>query len=32
MRDGNPETAVSAMREHIERTRHQLRQIVFGSG
>ncbi|MDT7601425.1 MAG: hypothetical protein QOK26_3502 [Pseudonocardiales bacterium] len=25
-------TRPSAMREHIERTRHQLRQIVFGSG
>jgi GntR family transcriptional repressor for pyruvate dehydrogenase complex len=32
VRDGNPGTAASAMREHIERTRHQLRQIVFGSG
>jgi DNA-binding FadR family transcriptional regulator len=30
VRDGNPESAANAMRGHIERTRHQLRQIVFG--
>jgi GntR family transcriptional repressor for pyruvate dehydrogenase complex len=31
VRDGDPDAAASAMREHIERTRHQLREIVFGS-
>jgi GntR family transcriptional regulator, transcriptional repressor for pyruvate dehydrogenase complex len=31
VRDGDRDAAASAMREHIERTRHQLREIVFGS-
>lgn len=31
VRDGDPDAAASAMRGHIERTRHQLREIVFGS-
>jgi DNA-binding FadR family transcriptional regulator len=31
VRDGDPDAAAGAMREHIERTRHQLREIVFGS-
>lgn len=30
VRDGDPDAAASAMREHIERTRCQLRDIVFG--
>jgi DNA-binding FadR family transcriptional regulator len=32
VRDRDPDRAASAMREHIERTRHQLREIVFGAG
>ena len=31
VRDRDPDRAAGAMREHIERTRHQLREIVFGS-
>jgi len=31
VRDHDPDRAAKAMREHIERTRHQLREIVFGS-
>lgn len=31
VRDGEADAAEVAMREHIERTRHQLRAIVFGS-
>jgi DNA-binding FadR family transcriptional regulator len=31
VRDGDPDAAAGAMREHIERTRHQLRKIVFGA-
>ena len=31
VRDADPDTAAGAMREHIERTRHQLREIVFGA-
>jgi DNA-binding FadR family transcriptional regulator len=31
VRDGDPDRAARVMREHIERTRHQLREIVFGS-
>lgn len=30
VRDRDAEAAATAMREHIERTRHQLREIVFG--
>jgi GntR family transcriptional repressor for pyruvate dehydrogenase complex len=30
VRASDPDAAASAMREHIERTRHQLRAIVFG--
>ncbi|WP_051579398.1 FadR/GntR family transcriptional regulator [Pseudonocardia acaciae] len=30
VRDGDADAAATAMREHIERTRHQLREIVFG--
>jgi GntR family transcriptional regulator, transcriptional repressor for pyruvate dehydrogenase complex len=32
VRDRDPEAAAAAMREHVERTRVQLREIVFGSG
>ncbi|MHA6794973.1 FadR/GntR family transcriptional regulator [Pseudonocardia bannensis] len=31
VRDGDEEAAAATMREHIERTRRQLRDIVFGS-
>ncbi len=31
VRDRDPEAAAASMREHIERTRVQLREIVFGS-
>jgi DNA-binding FadR family transcriptional regulator len=31
VRDGDPDVAASAMREHVERTRQQLREIVFGA-
>ncbi|WP_214366827.1 FadR/GntR family transcriptional regulator [Pseudonocardia sp. H11422] len=31
VRDGDPDAAATAMREHIERTRRQLREIVFGA-
>jgi DNA-binding FadR family transcriptional regulator len=31
IKDREPEAAAAAMREHIERTRRQLRDIVFGS-
>jgi DNA-binding FadR family transcriptional regulator len=31
VRDRDPDRAAGAMREHIERTRYQLREIVFGS-
>ena len=31
VRDGDPDAATAAMRDHIERTRRQLRDIVFGS-
>jgi GntR family transcriptional repressor for pyruvate dehydrogenase complex len=30
VRDRDPDAAAQAMRTHIERTRHQLREIVFG--
>ena len=30
VRDRDPAAAAAATREHIERTRHQLREIVFG--